>query len=246
MGLDATVVYPVVDLKIRNPYAFPIVIHSYVEGNTVVFQLLGREKPARVTFGREVLATRPYTRKVEEKPGVPRDRIIRKQHGIRGYKIKRTRTIAYRDGTGRKESNVDVYWPTIELYHVAPGTDPEGKLPAAGVDLDESGTSGWAPPSVLPPPGPVAAVAPSTLQNALAAAAGVAPVGTTAPCTGDCAPSAGEDRPPARPIEAPKIIEAPGVHAPRAEQLHAPTKILIGGGGEAPRRSSQSVAPSQP
>jgi vancomycin resistance protein YoaR len=231
MGLDATVVYPVVDLKMRNPYAFPIVIHSYVEGNTVVFQLLGRERPAKVTFGREVLATRPYTRKVEEKPGVPRDRIIRKQHGIRGYKIKRTRTINYRDGTARRESNVDVYWPTVELYHVAPGTDPEGKLPAPGVDLDESGTSGWAPPSALPPPGPVAAVAPSALQNALAAAAGVAPVGTAPPCAGDCSPP-----------EAPKIIEAPGVHAPRAEQLHAPTKILIGA-GDAPRPSIPQAGP---
>jgi hypothetical protein len=235
MGLDATVVYPVVDLKIRNPYAFPIVIHSYVEGNVVIFELLGREKPAKVTFGREVLATRPYTRKVEEKPGVPTDRIIRKQHGIRGYKIKRTRTIAYRDGTGRKESNVDVYWPTIELYQVAPGTDPEGKLPPPGVDLDESGTSGWAPPSALAPPPPVAAVPPSILQGAIAVSAGAAP-GTTPPCAGDCAPPPVDGRP--------KVIEAPGVHAPRAEQLHAPTKIVIGGGG-APR-PSQSVPPAQP
>jgi vancomycin resistance protein YoaR len=232
MGLDATVVYPVVDLKMRNPYDFPLVIHSYVEGNTVVFEMLGREKPARVTFGREVLATRPYTRKVEEKPGVPADRIIRKQHGIRGYKIKRTRTIAYRDGTSRRESNVDVYWPTIELYQVAPGTDPEGKLPPPGVDLDESGTSGWAPPSALPPAAPVSAVAPSAQQGAIAVAAGVAPgVAPTAPCAGDCSPA--------------KIIEAPGVHAPRAEQLHAPTKVFIGGNAAGdPRR--QSAAPSQP
>ena len=139
--------YPVVDLKLRNPYDFPIVIPSFVEGDAVIFELLGRERPARVTFGREVLATRPYTRKVEEKPGVPADRIIRKQHGIRGYKIKRTRTIAYRDGTARRESNVDVYWPTVELYHVAPGTDPEGQLPPPGVDLDELGTSGWSAPT---------------------------------------------------------------------------------------------------
>ena len=34
----------------------------------------------------------------------------------------------------------------------------------------------------------------------------------------------------------PQIIEAPGVHTPRAEQLRAPTKIVIGA-GDAPRRS---------
>src|SRR5437660_3017794 len=161
MGLDATVVYPVVDLKLRNPYEFPIVVHSYVDGNTVVFELRGRERPARVTFGREILATRPYVRKVEEKPGVPANRIVRKQHGIRGYKIKRTRTIAFRDGTARRESNVDVYWPTIELYQVAPGTETEGKLPPPGEGLDESGTSGWAAP-----PTPESSLSPSAATPA--------------------------------------------------------------------------------
>jgi vancomycin resistance protein YoaR len=205
MGLDATVVYPVVDLKIKNPYDFPIVVHSFVEGNTVVFELLGRERPARVTFGREIVATRPYTRKVEEKPGVPRDRIVRKQHGIRGYKIKRTRTIAYPDGTARRESNVDVYWPTIELFQVAPGTDPEGKLPPPGADLDETGTSRWsAPPEENPPEGSAGVAPPTEVATAT--------VGTTAATDGALL----------------KVVEAPGVHAPRAEQLHAPTKIVIG------------------
>jgi vancomycin resistance protein YoaR len=212
MGLDATVVYPVVDLKLRNPYDFPIVIHSFVDGDAVIFEFLGRDRPARVTFGREVLATRPYTRKVEEKPGVPADRIIRKQHGIRGYKIKRTRTIAYRDGTTHEESNVDVYWPTVELYHVAPGTDPEGRLPAPGVDLDESGISGWSPAPADGSDMPSAAVPPI--------AAASLPVGTQpTSCAGDCVP-AQDGRA--------KVVEGPGVHAPRAEQLRAPTKIVIG------------------
>jgi vancomycin resistance protein YoaR len=219
MGLDATVVYPVVDLKMRNPYDFPLVIHSYVDGNAVVFELLGRERPAKVTFGREILATRPYTRKVEEKPGIPMDRVVRKQHGIRGYKIKRTRTIAFRDGSERSESNIDVYWPTIELYQVAPGVDPEGKLPPPGVDLDESGTSGWAPPpevasAVLAPGSPTAAE-------------------TTDPSSGDAASR--------------RVVEAPGVHAPRAEQLRAPTKLVIGSGPVTlPDRSSQSARQAGP
>ena len=133
MGLDATVVYPVVDLKLRNPYDFPVVVHSWIEGNTVIMALLGRERPAEVTFGREVLATRPFTRKVEEMPGLAENRVIRKQHGIRGYRILRTRTIAYRDGTFHRESNVDVYPPTIEMFLVAPGTDAEAVLPPPGL-----------------------------------------------------------------------------------------------------------------
>jgi hypothetical protein len=211
MGLDATVVYPIVDLKVKNRYDFPIVVHAFVEGNTVFVELLGRERPARVTFGREIVATRPYTRKVEEKPGLPRDRIVRKQHGIRGYKIKRTRTIAYLDGTARKESNVDVYWPTVELFQVAPGTDPEGKLPPPGADLDESGTSRWSAPDEEEAPAPNEAPAPEVATRAL-------------PASGAASPTSGEG------ASLLKVVEAPGIHAPRAEQLHAPTKIVIVGG----------------
>ena len=213
MGLDATVVYPIVDLKIRNPYDFPVVVHSHVEGNTVVFELFGKERPARVIFKREIVATRPYARKVEEKKGMPRDRVVRKQHGIPGYKIKRTRMIAYGDGTGRKEENVDIYWPTFELYLVAPGTDPEPLLPPPSQGQDESGVAGWAPPPEPEDPAtpPAEAPPPTAISAAIAAA-------SEAPTCVDC--------PPPRP----KITEAPGVHAPRAEQMRAPVKVIIGSG----------------
>jgi vancomycin resistance protein YoaR len=208
MGLDATVVYPVVDLQLRNPYEFPIVVHSYVDGGSVVFELYGQERPVHVTFGRQVLAVRAFTRKVEEMPGLPPDRIIRKQHGIRGYKILRTRTIAYRDGTAHSESNVDVYPPTIEMYLVAPGTDVDTALPPLAEPTDGAG-SGWTPPSAAP-----------ALEAAPAPTAAPAPAATAATaCTGaDCPP------------DKPKIVEAPGVHAPHAEQLRAATRVVIGSG----------------
>jgi vancomycin resistance protein YoaR len=204
MGLDATVVYPVVDLKIRNPYDFPVVVHSHVEGGSVEFELRGHEQPAKVVFGRQVLAVRPFTRKVEEMPGLPSNRIIRKQHGIRGYKILRTRTIAYRDGSAHTESNVDVYPPTIEMYLVAPGTDVDAVLPPLA-EPAEGTASGWAPPEVSP-----------TAPTPAAAGTASAPIAVASACTGDCPP------------EKPRIVEAPGVHAPRAEQLRAAPRVVIG------------------
>src|SRR5262249_46331459 len=39
MGLDATVVYPTVDLKLRNPYDFPIVLHATIDRGTLAFEL---------------------------------------------------------------------------------------------------------------------------------------------------------------------------------------------------------------
>jgi vancomycin resistance protein YoaR len=220
MGLDATVVYPIVDLKVRNPYDFPVVVHSHVQGNTVIFELLGKDRPARVLFKREIVATRPFARKVEEKKGMPRDRVVRKQHGIPGYKIKRTRMIAYGDGSARKEENVDIYWPTFELYLVAPGTDPEPLLPPPSEGQAEIGGSSWAPPpepeDALPPPTPIDP-APSAALPVTAAPGAVA---ASSPAAG------GTEIPAARP----RIVEAPGTHAPRPGQVRAPVKVVIGSG----------------
>ena len=50
VGLDATVVFPTVDLKLRNPYDFPVVLHAVADKGTLTFEVLGREKPATVYF----------------------------------------------------------------------------------------------------------------------------------------------------------------------------------------------------
>jgi vancomycin resistance protein YoaR len=228
MGLDATVVYPVVDLKLRNPYDFPIVVHGWVEGGKVTFELLGRERPARVTFGREVLSTRPFTRKVDEKPGIPFDRAVRKQHGIRGYKILRTRTIAYRDGTARRESNIDFYPPTTELYLVAPGADPDALLPPFVESPDP-----FAPvPEQEPSAGATSGAASTPAALVAASATAAAEPGAGSSVSALAGASAGSPPAASPPGELPSIaastaahiIEAPGVHPPRAEQ---PKKVVI-------------------
>ncbi len=119
MGLDATVVYPIVDLKLRNPNAFPVVIHAKTDGPKLTIQLLGATRTAKVTFARELLDTKPYPRKVEEDERVAGDKVVVKQHGIRGFRIKRTRTIAMADGARKVEENVDFYPPTTEILRSA-------------------------------------------------------------------------------------------------------------------------------
>jgi vancomycin resistance protein YoaR len=139
MGLDSTVVYPAVDLKVRNPHPFPVVVHTKVGPNTLRVELLGKTKPARVTFGRDVVATLAYKRKVTEEANLPSNRVVIKQRGIKGYRIKRSRTLVYTDGTKKVEESTDFYPPTTEIYLVPTGFD-ESKLPAlpAGEDGGDS------------------------------------------------------------------------------------------------------------
>jgi vancomycin resistance protein YoaR len=131
-GLDATVVYPVVDLKLRNPYAFPVVVHATVTANKIKMELLGADKPVEVTFGRSVISTKPFTRKVVEDPGVAKPK--RKQKGIDGMELYRARVIVFPDGHKKVEGGRDVYPPTSEIWHVPPGFD-ESSLPPLGEDL---------------------------------------------------------------------------------------------------------------
>ena len=122
LGLDSTVSWPTVDLKLRNPWTFPIVVHTRVEKGKLRVELLGRERPATVTLARDTLAIRPFKRKITESSWLEEGRIIKKQKGILGYSIRKTRVIVAADGTRRVETTVDHYPPTPEHFVVPPGT----------------------------------------------------------------------------------------------------------------------------
>ena len=51
MGLDSTVVYPIVDLKLRNPHPFPVVVHAKTDGNKLRDRSSSaRARPSKVTL----------------------------------------------------------------------------------------------------------------------------------------------------------------------------------------------------
>jgi vancomycin resistance protein YoaR len=132
VGLDATVVYPVVDLKLRNPYAFPVVVHATVGPNDVTMQLLGADKPVRVALLRSVLSRTPFERKVVTDPTLGKPK--KKQKGVDGIKLLRKRLVVSRGGPSRVETSRDNYPPTAEIWRVPPGYD-EAELPPLGEDL---------------------------------------------------------------------------------------------------------------
>lgn len=159
MGLDSTVVFPSVDLKVRNPHPFPVVVHAKTEGSKLKIEILGKMKPVQVAFGREVLETLSYKRKIVEDATLSGKKVLVKQHGIKGYKVKRTRLLTYPDGRTRKESTTDTYPPTTEIYHVPVGFDV-ALLPALpGVEDGEG-----------PAPAPAAAKTPASGQASAATA----------------------------------------------------------------------------
>ncbi len=198
MGLDSTVVYPAVDLKVRNPHPFPVVVHAKTDGNKLHVELLGKMRPVDVSFGRELVSTIAFKRKIVEEPTLSGKKVLVKQHGIKGYRIKRSRLLKYPDGTSKKEEATDFYPPTTEIYHVPVGFDV-ALLPALpggeGEDADLGGNPSAAPSSARAPASAATSVSGATAQAD------------------------------AKPADGVEFIDAPGAHAPTSAQRD-PTKTI--------------------
>jgi vancomycin resistance protein YoaR len=194
MGLDSTVVYPGVDLKVRNPHPFPVVVHAKTERGKLRIELLGKTRPVEVSFGRELVEAVSFTRKVVEEPSLSGKKVLVKQHGIKGFRIRRSRLLRYPDGTRKKEEATDFYPPTVEIYHVPVGFDV-ALLPALATS--ERGEGEDSSPCGNPSETPASARAPSSPSSTADATA-------CADCT--------------KPTDGIEFVDAPGAHAPTAAQ----------------------------
>jgi vancomycin resistance protein YoaR len=97
MGLDSTVVYPTTDLKLRNPYDFPVVMHYQVNQGSVKVELLGKARPYRVIYEREIKTETAFGSEGRHDPEAPAGQRIVLQEGYPGYTLIRRRYIFDKD-----------------------------------------------------------------------------------------------------------------------------------------------------
>ena len=92
LGFDATVVWPNVDLKLKNPYEFPVVIHYRVANGEALVEILGKPRPYdKVVFERHILESTPYPTEERLDEEIPQDVTSIDQAGFNGYKLERFR-----------------------------------------------------------------------------------------------------------------------------------------------------------
>ena len=129
MGLDSTVVWPSVDLKLRNPYDFPVVLHMTVNQGQVQAEVLGPRRPYQVMFERELVETQDFAR-VERADAELRTGTSRvSQRGMRGFTLSRKRKLMQAGEVVKEEDWTLRYPPTREIVYV--GTNPNGRVPEA-------------------------------------------------------------------------------------------------------------------
>lgn len=123
LGLDATVVYPTINFRIRNPFSFPVVLHQTVKNGIVRAEVLGPKRTQTVTLVRRVLDVMPYEEVERPDRELPRGARVLGQRGVPGFKLRRYRIL--REGPhARRERWDDVYPPTPQIIRVGIGDMP--------------------------------------------------------------------------------------------------------------------------
>jgi hypothetical protein len=140
MGLDATVIYGEVDLKIRNPYPNPVILHAFLPTpNRLRIELLGQAPAGKVEYTYWVEDKQEFYRRVTTQPWLG-SRSIRRQKGSRGYHVRSLVRVLGPDGSSESRAYKSEYRPTPEVYWVGPEHDaatlPELPEGAATVEYD--------------------------------------------------------------------------------------------------------------
>jgi len=108
MGLDATVVYPTINFRLKNPFPFPVVLHETVKNGVV-------------------RAAIPYEE--VERPDKTLPSGVRRlgQRGVAGFKLRRYRIV--REGAHAvRERWDDTYPPTSQIVRVGSGDMPKASV----------------------------------------------------------------------------------------------------------------------
>lgn len=129
LGLDATVSYGKVDLRIKNPFTFPVMIHAWNPKPGVIrVEILGGEPVAEVSYTHGVGHSEDFVRRITVKQNLKPGTRIRRQKGSKGYDVTSVVTIRWKDGRVEQRTYFSGYRPAPEVYWVSPDYD-ERELP---------------------------------------------------------------------------------------------------------------------
>lgn len=129
MGLDATVVYPTINFRVKNPFSFPVVLHETVKNGVVRAEILGPKRTHTVTLIRRIDSAIPYEE--VERPDKTLPSGVRRlgQRGVAGFKLRRYR-ITREGAHAVRERWDDTYPPTQQIVRVGTGDMPRDSVKA--------------------------------------------------------------------------------------------------------------------
>jgi len=115
-GRDAAVAYPGVDLRFRNPYAWPIRVRASADGGKLQVRLLGGERPAAaIHIATEVVSTTTPVRltRITRRKGSTLRRSYLRSAGEAGYRVVTYRVFTQSGRAVRRERLADDAYPAM-------------------------------------------------------------------------------------------------------------------------------------
>lgn len=135
LGFDATVVYPTINLRLRNPYDFAVVLHETVNDGLVKVRIVGPKRPHRITIIRKIDKGFPFERVERPDPSLPSGMRVVSQRGVPGLTLHRYRVRAT-GAHSTREKTIDRYPPTAEVVRVGTG-EPNAAAKLAALSPQE-------------------------------------------------------------------------------------------------------------
>ena len=130
LAFDATVVWPDVDLVLRNPYDFPVAIDYRVANGEAVVEILGKARPwSKIVFARHIEEETPYPTEERLDETMPDGQTVLDQAGFDGFKIKRFRRFFQGRKMVHEQKWTIVYKPVTEYVRRGTDKDPDAKMP---------------------------------------------------------------------------------------------------------------------
>jgi vancomycin resistance protein YoaR len=139
MGLDATVVYPTINFRIKNPFDFPVVLHQTVKNGVVRAEILGPPHELTVSLIRHIDAAIPFDEVERSDPDLPHGERVLAQRGIPGFRLHRYRIVRDGDHAVRERWN-DVYPPAAQIVRVGTGKKGDAKSDKLGAKKKDDPT----------------------------------------------------------------------------------------------------------
>lgn len=122
LGLDATVIDGKVDLRIRNPYDEPLLVHAYVTDPFLVrVELLGRLPDVEIEHAYSVTAREAFSRRVWHKAEVAPFSFEKKQKGSEGMDVVSVVRARKGDREVSRRTYFSKYYPVPEVFYVGSG-----------------------------------------------------------------------------------------------------------------------------
>jgi vancomycin resistance protein YoaR len=130
LGFDSTVVWPNVDLVLKNSYEFPVAIRYVVANGEAKVEILGRKRPYdKIVFEREITEETPYSSEERLDEEIKEGETTVDQEGFLGYKLERFRKF-YKGGKLVKTNKwIVTYKPVTEYIRRGTNPDPDAKVP---------------------------------------------------------------------------------------------------------------------